>query len=100
MEKKTAPRKKPMHGREKTVWPMVLAVGASVCGAVGKHGSGRGLARGSEPLWAKRLELPDPGARQNIAPLRNSARRDAKQVGKVFSSPASELDGLFSFHGW
>ena len=37
MEKKSAPRKKPMHGREKTVWPMVLAVVASVCGAGGKH---------------------------------------------------------------
>jgi hypothetical protein len=39
MEEKSAPRKKPMHGREKTVWPMVLAVGASVSGAVGKHWS-------------------------------------------------------------
>ena len=37
MREKPAPRKKPMHGREKTVWPMGLAVGASVCGAVGKH---------------------------------------------------------------
>jgi hypothetical protein len=44
MEEKPAPQKKPMHGREKTVWPMVLAVGASVCRAGGKHGSGRRLA--------------------------------------------------------
>jgi hypothetical protein len=39
MREKSAPRKKPMHGREKAAWPMGLAVGASVCGAGGKHWS-------------------------------------------------------------
>jgi len=84
MREKTAPRKKTMHGREKTVWPMVLAVGASVCGAGGKHESGRCQLRpNARPiLWAEHLS----GDR----PVRFALDQDAK-LGACFPTLRQDL---------
>ena len=80
MREKTAPRKKPMHGREKTVWPMVLAVGASVCGAVGKHLGGllfdakefiHGAGFCSELSARQNLKLHLPISRRVLPPIAN-----------------------------
>jgi hypothetical protein len=80
MREKSAPRKKPMHGREKTVGPMGLAVVASVCRAGVKHLGGllfdakefiHGTGFCSELSARQNLKLHLPISRRVLPPIAN-----------------------------